>query len=201
MKILKHVLFGVALLSMAACTEPSDKALADIPPTVDVMMGNTGGVSGTGGMVSMGGMTGTGGVTGGAMMGGMTGTGGGGGGGDAACLVPVTRTEIDFAADVKPIFDRLNCTGCHSNAAQGIDLSLLPGTIPDGRSQGGPSIVPCDPASSHLVIKSSGACPDLPFGGQKMPLGSPGVSAEDLAIIQQWIAEGATATFDPNACP
>ena len=91
----------------------------------------------------------------------------------------------------------LNCavSGCHagSNPQQGQDLSAGQSfsNIVGVRSMERPDlfrIAPGDPDNSYLVQKIMGA-PDIV--GARMPLGRAPLSAEQINLIREWVAEGA----------
>lgn len=102
---------------------------------------------------------------------------------------------LDFDADIRPILDRNTCTksNCHSAADKilGLDLTTAAGLLAGGAS--GPAVVRCDPDSS-LIIGKIGPSPPT---GIRMPIGADPVSDGDIAILRQWISEGAG---DPSAC-
>lgn len=116
------------------------------------------------------------------------------------CEVPAGDvTGIDYNTQVKPILTANGCMGCHVAPE---NLPGLPGTIGTGRVTRQPVVVACDPGGSSLFRVVSAGCADAQAGGaRKMPPGTAGVSEADSAIIQQWIAEGAKATFEAGACP
>ena len=114
------------------------------------------------------------------------------------CEVSATETEIDYNSQIKPLFE--GCVGCHTNL-QGFDITVMPGSIPDGAVAGGPLIIACKPLESPFFAKISGGCADLiPYGVGKMPAAG-GMTVEQSALIQQWIAEGAQPTFTAGTCP
>lgn len=91
-----------------------------------------------------------------------------------------------FSRDVLPIIEA-NCrgTGCHGS----------PQTFFLGGGSGCPLaperrfVVPFDPENSFVVLKIEGR---QPAGcGQQMPRGRAPLSAENIATIRAWIAEGA----------
>ena len=67
-------------------------------------------------------------------------------------------------------------------------------------SVGAPSIdrvVPGDPDSSFLIHKLEGT----QSAGDRMPLGGPYLDADTIAIIRQWITDGALETNAPPTAP
>lgn len=117
-----------------------------------------------------------------------------------SCAVPaaaITKTEIDYAADVVPILQDKGCIGCHGGTA-GVKFDEFPDIISVGTTTGGPIVIPCDFEASTLFSKISPTC-DSPFKS-KMPIGGDPLTEEEAGIIQQWIAEGANGTFDAGTC-
>lgn len=104
---------------------------------------------------------------------------------------------VSFSADVLPIFKF--CSTCHRTDGfadlRGIPLRLTDTEAYDQLiNQPGvqdPSfiyVVPGDSASSLLFIKIS---TDTPPFGNRMPLFSPSLTDEEIALIRDWIDEGA----------
>lgn len=86
------------------------------------------------------------------------------------------------------------CTSCHSGAAAPLGLRLDEGAsfamLVNAPSTEVPSLLrvaPGDPDSSYLIHKLEGTAQ---VGG-RMPLNGPALPAETIAVIRQWIAEGA----------
>ncbi|MFM7201130.1 MAG: hypothetical protein ACKO6N_10095 [Myxococcota bacterium] len=128
---------------------------------------------------------------------------------------PVDETEGATLCQVQARIFTPQCEHCHAGAgaAAGLDLS-------DGRAYaelvGVPSLTSSlmlvragDSSQSYLYHKVAGTFEDVGGGGSLMPLGGAALSAEDLALLQAWIDEGAseactsapTPTPDPNATP
>jgi hypothetical protein len=102
-------------------------------------------------------------------------------------------TGVDYSTEIQPIFDS-RCTSCHSGASapQGLrlDASNSYANLVDVPSNEVPSLLrvePGDPENSYLVQKIEGTAD---VGGQ-MPLGGPPLNATMIALIRQWIGEGA----------
>lgn len=123
------------------------------------------------------------------------GAGGGGGGG-------LTATFDSIQANVlTPL-----CTGCHSGGNAPLGLRLEEGAsyalLVNAPSAEAPTLLrvnPGDPDSSYLIQKLEGTAE---VGG-RMPLNGTPLPAETIAVIRQWIAEGAQDSADPdtNAAP
>src|SRR5690606_22172794 len=94
--------------------------------------------------------------------------------------------SISFTRQIEPIF-RAHCQGCHQPAKPGGELVMTEfgGLLRAGES-GQAAVVPGDPDASYLIeqIVASGGEAAMPKGAQ--PLGE-----ADVALIRQWIAEGA----------
>ena len=103
---------------------------------------------------------------------------------------PPGSVPVSYAADVQPIWSA-NCVGCHGAGGEGgLDLRASAGTAAivsvTATSYTGLRVVPGDPHSSVLYLKLEGD----PRTGNRMPFGG-ALSADELAIIHNWIAEGA----------
>lgn len=88
------------------------------------------------------------------------------------------------------------CTNCHSGAAAPLGLRLDEGVsyamLVNAPSVEAPALLrvaPGDPDASYLIHKLEGTAQ---VGG-RMPLNGPALPAETIAVIRQWIAEGAQA--------
>ena len=104
---------------------------------------------------------------------------------------------IDYQAAIQGIFDD-NCIECHSGDAPPADLDLSPGgswshlfRVPSWQDPSYTRVLPNYPYQSLLFLKVN--C-DTPGVGQRMPFGRLPLSAEDQALIADWIAEGAPPT-------
>ena len=99
----------------------------------------------------------------------------------------VTR-ELTFERDVRPIL-KAHCTHCHGEEEKpkgGVDLRLrrfMDKTLDDG----GHVLVPGQPDESEMVLLIREG--EMPKKGKK-------VSPEELAVIEQWIAQGAKDSED-----
>ena len=117
------------------------------------------------------------------------GDGDGDGGGDG------TVQAVSFADQIQPIFDA-NCTVCHvSGGIAEFTGQLLTAEESFGSIVNQPSfqsefirVVPGDAEASLLFLKVSS---DSPPVGARMPLGGAPLSDADIALIGDWIDEGA----------
>ncbi|HWE38470.1 MAG TPA: c-type cytochrome domain-containing protein [Isosphaeraceae bacterium] len=101
------------------------------------------------------------------------------------------NAPVSFAKQVLPILQR-KCQGCHQPAkAKGkLVLTSYEGLKAGGDS--GPGFEAGKPDDSLIVDNVSGPKPLMP------PMGEP-VSAEELALVKRWIAQGATDDTPPRA--
>ncbi|MEJ7597411.1 MAG: hypothetical protein WKG01_05830 [Kofleriaceae bacterium] len=99
---------------------------------------------------------------------------------------------VSFSEDVLPLFTRSpgGCTGCHlGRATAGLEMSSYQAMNRGGTNSGVRMIVATEPCNS-ILIQKLGRTP--PFGS-RMPLnGPPYFSPEELQVVRDWIAEGAT---------
>lgn len=106
-------------------------------------------------------------------------------------VVPAPPITVSFASDIQPIFDA-NCTGCHgSGGFAGLDLragfshaSLVDVTATEIDL---PRVDPGDPTNSWLYRKLTGT----QTVGDPMPYGAFPLPAASVALVEQWILEGA----------
>jgi hypothetical protein len=106
-----------------------------------------------------------------------------------------TSSTVSFARDIQPIFDA-RCKACHYPTGfapiglqvTGLNLSSYQTVIAGAIA--GAVVVPDEPCASVLYLKVT---PGPPFGS-RMPLnGPPFLTAGDIQLIHDWIAEGAVA--------
>lgn len=112
---------------------------------------------------------------------------------------------VSFRRDIRPLMSRDDaqphgCRRCHYRGGgdpQGLELGGLDLTTLGDLRRGGVSskrriVVPGDPGGSALVQKLQGSYPR----GSRMPKGRPPWSAEEVALVRRWIAEGARGADD-----
>lgn len=106
-------------------------------------------------------------------------------------------TPVSFS-QVVSVFQANGCQGCHPGVNSALDLQ-------DGKAYDDlvgikaledPDlyrVVAGDPANSFLYLKVGGnpVIGDIPGVGTRMPPRAPPISAEDMKIIHDWIAQGA----------
>lgn len=112
---------------------------------------------------------------------------------------PPTGRTISYAQEVQPIYDT-HCTSCHvaggfSSTFGGLSMRLNAadshGDTVDRASSQRPDLLlikPGDSAASYLFQKVSS---DSPSGGETMPLFGPRLTSSELAILRDWIDQGA----------
>jgi hypothetical protein len=118
---------------------------------------------------------------------------------------PTPALEVSFSSIQENIFNltdsagRAGCINCHTNAggrtpasglnlATGFSYDALVNRASVGKV-GAVRVIPGDPDNSYLVQKIEGA-PDIV--GMRMPrTGGPYLTLGQIAVIRQWIAEGA----------
>lgn len=97
-----------------------------------------------------------------------------------------SRNEVDFNRDIRPILNQ-NCVGCHGGVKQAGDVSFIYRAEALGKGQSGrPTIIPGNPAASELIARLISRDPEL-----RMPLHAPPLPDEQIALLRQWIDEGA----------
>lgn len=99
--------------------------------------------------------------------------------------------KVSFEKQIRPIL-QAHCQGCHQPAkAGGAYVMTAFDRMLKGGESGEPAIVPGKPAESHLVEVIT------PQGGKaEMPQNKPPLADSEIALITQWIAQGA-----PNDSP
>jgi len=102
----------------------------------------------------------------------------------------------DFASIQANVFTPI-CTGCHTGAAAPLGLRLDEGVsyallvnAPSTEVPGLLRVAAGDPSSSYLIQKLEGTAQV----GARMPLGGAPLPQETIAVIRQWIAEGAQSS-------
>lgn len=111
-----------------------------------------------------------------------------------------TEIEPTLASIQTHVFTPI-CTACHAGAAapQGLRLEagVSYGMLVNVPSVGVPSIdrvEPGSPGNSFLIHKLEGT----QAAGARMPFGGPYLDAQTIAIIRQWITDGALASSAPG---
>lgn len=101
-------------------------------------------------------------------------------------LLP-SKSKIDFNAQVKPIFNK-KCIACHGGVKQQSAFSLLFREEALQKAKSGKyPIVPGDAGKSELIKRIKAKDEE-----ERMPYKHEPLSKEEIAILEQWIDEGAT---------
>jgi hypothetical protein len=118
------------------------------------------------------------------------------------------KKTVSFAEDIRPMIkrsasdpDSKGCYPCHDGKAAkhvgvdlgGLDLSTLGKLREGGGTSGKNIVVPGDPGKSAIIQKLKGT---YPFGTRMPKSGPPFWSDDEIAIVEQWIAEGAQGEDD-----
>ena len=103
-----------------------------------------------------------------------------------ALTAAAVAAPVDFARDVRPIFDR-HCAECHGDKKQksGLRLDVKAAAFKGGDGEG-PSIVAGKAKESPLIRFVASADPE-----QRMPPKGDPLSPEEIATLTRWIDEGA----------
>ncbi|HMG93112.1 MAG TPA: DUF1553 domain-containing protein, partial [Chryseolinea sp.] len=93
---------------------------------------------------------------------------------------------IDFSAQVKPILNK-HCIACHGGVKRNAKFSLLfRHEALDTAESGKHMIIPGDPEHSEMIRRITSNDPEV-----RMPYKEEPLSSEEIAILRQWIKEGA----------
>ncbi len=94
--------------------------------------------------------------------------------------------EIDFNADVKPIFNK-KCISCHGGVKKKSGFSLLFPSEAFGPTESGkPAIVPGDPDASEMIKRIKHHDPE-----ERMPYKEAPLSDEEIETLTKWVRQGA----------
>ena len=93
---------------------------------------------------------------------------------------------IVFNRDIRPILNK-NCTGCHGGVGKQSGVSFITREEALGRGHSGRlTVVPGNPDASGLIERVESKDPNI-----RMPYKAPPLKNEEIALLRQWIAEGA----------
>src|SRR5438309_5695876 len=108
----------------------------------------------------------------------------------AKALPPPAARKIDFAKEIKPIFEA-SCIKCHGRGRTKGDLSIESRDTLLKGGESGPAIVPGKSAESHLIELIAGLDPDsvMPQKGKRL-------TTEEIGVLRAWIDQG--APWDPG---
>ncbi len=106
-----------------------------------------------------------------------------------------TATSVSYYKQIRPIL-QAHCQGCHQPAKSGGDyvMTAFESMLAGGES-GVEAIIPGKPAESYLIDQIT---PDKD-GKAAMPQDKPALSAGELELITNWIAQGAVDDTPKNA--
>ena len=95
--------------------------------------------------------------------------------------------RINFSQDIRPILNQ-NCTSCHGGVRQknGVSFIYREEALGKGKS-GRPVIVPGHPEKSELIKRLVSTDPEA-----RMPYHAPALPSAQIALLRQWIKEGAS---------
>src|SRR5262249_12973927 len=107
---------------------------------------------------------------------------------------PAPPKKVSYAREVLPLFQQ-HCMGCHQPAKAGGGFIM---TSHDALFKKGdsdlPGVVPGKPDESRLLAQIT---PEE--GKAAMPRGKPPLAPKEIALVRQWIAEGAPDDTPPSA--
>lgn len=113
--------------------------------------------------------------------------GGGTKGSAPAAPVVLKPGDVSFAFQIAPVLQK-NCVGCHDDTQPEARLSMTSfARLARGGESGSPFVAGRG-AESLLVRKIKGA---NGIEGQRMPIGKPPLAADVIALVEQWIDQGA----------
>jgi hypothetical protein len=94
--------------------------------------------------------------------------------------------QVSFSRDIRPILNQ-NCVACHGGVRQknGVSFIFREEALGVGKS-GLRTIVPGKPDESELIARLTSKDPDA-----RMPYHAPPLSPQQIALLRQWIKEGA----------
>jgi hypothetical protein len=94
--------------------------------------------------------------------------------------------EVHFSRDIRPILNQ-NCVPCHGGVRQKNNVSFIFREEALGKGKSGkPTIVPGNPDASELIARVTSRDPDA-----RMPYHAPPLPPRQIALLRQWIKEGA----------
>ena len=94
--------------------------------------------------------------------------------------------EVRFSRDIRPIFNQ-NCVACHGGVRQknGVSFIFRGDALGVGKS-GRRTIVPGKPEESELIARVTSKDPQV-----RMPYHAAALPPQQIALLRQWIKEGA----------
>ncbi len=102
--------------------------------------------------------------------------------------------SVSYYEQIRPIF-QAHCQGCHQPAKAGGEFVMTDfARLLQGGESEDAAIVPGQPDDSSLIQLITPA-----DGEAEMPKGKPALSEPDIALIRQWVEQGAADDTPPNA--
>ncbi|MEM6346154.1 MAG: DUF1553 domain-containing protein [Bacteroidota bacterium] len=96
------------------------------------------------------------------------------------------KQKVDFNTEIRPILNQ-NCLSCHGGVKRAGGFSLLFRTDAlEPTESGFAAIVPGEPENSEMIARLRHHDPEL-----QMPLEKPPLTDKEVALLTQWIREGA----------
>jgi Protein of unknown function (DUF1553)/Protein of unknown function (DUF1549)/Planctomycete cytochrome C len=94
--------------------------------------------------------------------------------------------QVSFSRDIRPILNQ-NCVACHGGVRQknGVSFIFREEALGVGKS-GRSTIVPGKPDASELIARVTSTDPET-----RMPYHAPPLSPQQIALLRQWIKQGA----------
>jgi len=93
---------------------------------------------------------------------------------------------VEFSRDIQPILNQ-NCVACHGGVRQKNGVSFIFREEALGRGKSGRrTIVPGDPDASELIARVTSTDPEV-----RMPYHGPPLQPRQIALLRQWIKQGA----------
>jgi len=97
-----------------------------------------------------------------------------------------TAPRIDFNRDIRPILNQ-NCTSCHGGVKQQAGVSFIYREEALGKGKSGrPTVIPGRPNASELIARVTSMDPET-----RMPYHAPPLQPKQIALLKEWIREGA----------
>jgi hypothetical protein len=96
------------------------------------------------------------------------------------------QNTVEFSRDIQPILNQ-NCVACHGGVRQKNGVSFIFREEALGRGKSGRrTIVPGDPNASELIARVTSSDPET-----RMPYHGPPLQPKQIALLRQWIKQGA----------
>lgn len=96
------------------------------------------------------------------------------------------HNTVEFSRDIRPILNQ-NCVACHGGVRQknGVSFIFREEALGTGKS-GRTTIVPGNPDASEFMARLTSTDPET-----RMPYHAPPLPPQQIALLRQWIKEGA----------